>query len=149
MKGIEILSDAAQFELDLKKARKASKDDFFLQQCPKGSGEGSGVALEVPDGPSQSGPNKGSRVTPAISDEPSGNSSLESDDEIGDISSDDERSKADKTNKANEEKATEEKVVDEQIRDDQAKESVLERISKKKTKNEAKTTKPNMEWKRL
>ncbi|GJW35611.1 hypothetical protein Tco_0058531 [Tanacetum coccineum] len=34
MKGIETLSNAAQFMLDMKKARGASKDDFILQQHP-------------------------------------------------------------------------------------------------------------------
>ncbi|GJX86753.1 hypothetical protein Tco_0337527 [Tanacetum coccineum] len=68
LKGIEILSDAAQFELDLKKARKASKDDFFLQQCPKGSGEGSGVALEVPDGLNLKGPSEGSNDKKKVDD---------------------------------------------------------------------------------
>nr|GEY23907.1 hypothetical protein [Tanacetum cinerariifolium] len=48
------LSVAAQFMIDMKKSRKASKDAFLLQQRPKGSGEGSGVIPEVLDEPSAS-----------------------------------------------------------------------------------------------
>ncbi|GKA73474.1 hypothetical protein Tco_0779776, partial [Tanacetum coccineum] len=50
LKGLETLSEAAQFKLDMKKAIKASKDDFIFQQRPRGSSEGSGVTLEVPGG---------------------------------------------------------------------------------------------------
>nr|GFC57139.1 hypothetical protein [Tanacetum cinerariifolium] len=126
-----MLSKATQFKLDLKEARKASKDDFILQQRPKGLGEGSRVAPEVPDGPDQKGPNEGSGVTLVVLDESrdsSSSSSSASEDEIEDISSDDEskgaddKEKADKskkvdvenveTDKADEEKAKEEHVED-------------------------------------
>ncbi|GKA98004.1 hypothetical protein Tco_0825898 [Tanacetum coccineum] len=49
LKGIETLYEAAQFMINMKKLRKASKDDFILQQRSKGSCKGSGVILEVPD----------------------------------------------------------------------------------------------------
>ncbi|GJT31725.1 hypothetical protein Tco_0922144, partial [Tanacetum coccineum] len=99
-------------------ARKASKDDFILKQRPKGPGKGSGVAPEVPSGPSGS----------------SSSSCSESDNEIEDILSDDERSEAGdmekieevEDDKVNDDKAKEEKVAKEQIRDNQAKNSVLE-----------------------
>ncbi|GKD21398.1 hypothetical protein Tco_1223101 [Tanacetum coccineum] len=45
----EQLSEAVQFKLNMKKARKASRHEFFKQQCPRGSGEGSGITPEVPD----------------------------------------------------------------------------------------------------
>ncbi|GJW27077.1 hypothetical protein Tco_0040888 [Tanacetum coccineum] len=97
----------------MKQARKASKDDFILQQCPKGLGEGSGVIPEIPDEP------RGS----------SSSSGLESNDEIEDISSDDERSEANdiekfvkvEANKVNDEKTEEEKVTKEQTEDVHAK----------------------------
>nr|GEV94028.1 hypothetical protein [Tanacetum cinerariifolium] len=72
--------------------KKASKQDFILQQHPKGSGEGSNVTPEVPNGLSQKGPNKGFGMTPMVLDEPkdsSSSSSSESKEEIKDISSDD------------------------------------------------------------
>ncbi|GJY89920.1 putative reverse transcriptase domain-containing protein, partial [Tanacetum coccineum] len=52
LKGIETLSSVAQYLVDMKTATKASIDDFILQQHSKGLCEGSGVMLEVPDGPS-------------------------------------------------------------------------------------------------
>nr|GEW10156.1 hypothetical protein [Tanacetum cinerariifolium] len=113
MKGIEILSVAAQFKLNMKKVRKASKDDFILQQRPKGSGFG--VTLAVLDKP------RGS----------SSSSSSESNDKIKDISSDDERSEADdmeKIKKVKEDKATKEKLVDEQAGEDQVMDEQSEKV---------------------
>ncbi|GKF51885.1 hypothetical protein Tco_0148352, partial [Tanacetum coccineum] len=82
---------------------------------------------------SHKGPNEGSGVTPAVPVEPrdiSSSSSLESGDEIEDISSDEERSKAydivkvdaEKTEgeKAEEEKAKEEQHVDDEGGNEQA-----------------------------
>ncbi|GJR21945.1 hypothetical protein Tco_0970472 [Tanacetum coccineum] len=43
LKGLETLSEAAQFKLNIEKARKASRHDFFIQQRPRDSGEGSRV----------------------------------------------------------------------------------------------------------
>ncbi|GJZ64210.1 hypothetical protein Tco_0620631 [Tanacetum coccineum] len=80
-------SEETDDEEDMKKARGASKNDFILQQHPKGPGEGSGMIPEAPDGPSGS----------------SGSSSLESKDEEGFVSTDD--------------KATQEKVDDEKAKD--------------------------------
>ncbi|GJR70021.1 retrovirus-related pol polyprotein from transposon TNT 1-94 [Tanacetum coccineum] len=124
LKGIEMLSDAAQFKLDLKKKRKDSKDDFILKQHLKGSGEGSGVALEVLDGLSHKGPNKGSGVTLAVLDELSGSSSSSSSEsKIEDISSDDESYGADNKEKADDSKtASDEKAIEEQADDKQTKE---------------------------
>nr|GEU66747.1 hypothetical protein [Tanacetum cinerariifolium] len=48
LKGLETLSVGVQFRLNITKALKASKDDFYIQQRPqRGSGKGSGVTLEV------------------------------------------------------------------------------------------------------
>ncbi|GJZ05862.1 hypothetical protein Tco_0539655 [Tanacetum coccineum] len=47
VKGLETLSAAAQLKLDRKKAQKANKNDVFIQQRFKGSGEGFGVTPEV------------------------------------------------------------------------------------------------------
>ncbi|GJS99983.1 hypothetical protein Tco_0821153 [Tanacetum coccineum] len=134
LKGTEMLSTAAQFKLDLKKARKASKYDFILQHRLIGLGEGSGVALEGLDGLSQKGPNEGSGVTLAVPDEPkdsSSSSSLASENEVEDISSDDEIKGADDNKKADEskkadaenvevgkvDKADEKKTEEEHVRD--------------------------------
>ncbi|GJW85128.1 hypothetical protein Tco_0158273 [Tanacetum coccineum] len=126
--------------IDLKKVRKASKDDFIIQQCPKGSGEGSGVALEVPDGLSLKGPNEGSSVTLAVLDEPSDNlSSSSSESEFEDIFSDDESDGADDKEKAvdsmivgdkkvAEEQADEEKAGEEQHTDDHRVQAYLKNI---------------------
>ncbi|GKG43191.1 hypothetical protein Tco_0479875, partial [Tanacetum coccineum] len=95
MKGIETLSNDAQFMLDMKKARGASKDDFILQQHPKGPDEGSGMIPEAPDVPSGS----------------SGSSSSKSKDEEGFVSIDDEATQE----KADDEKAIDVKDADEQV----------------------------------
>nr|GEU92378.1 hypothetical protein [Tanacetum cinerariifolium] len=102
--------------LDLKKA---SKDDFIIQQCSKSSGEGYGVALEVHDGLHLKGPNKESNVNLMIPGEPS--SSLNSsrlEYKIEDISSDDESDGADDKEKAEAKKPKEEKAEEEQHMDD-------------------------------
>ncbi|GJS91325.1 hypothetical protein Tco_0773961 [Tanacetum coccineum] len=124
LKGNETLSATAQFKLDMKKARKASKDDFFIQQHPKGLGEGSGVTLEVPDGLSRKGPNEGSSVTQAVIDGPSGSSrSSSSKSEIEDIFSDDESDGADDEEKADDSKtAGDEKAIEEQVDKEHTKE---------------------------
>ncbi|GJV02727.1 hypothetical protein Tco_1336296 [Tanacetum coccineum] len=125
LKGVERMSETAKFLLEMKKARKASKEDFILKQQSKGPGEGSGMALEVLDGPSGS----------------SSSSSSEFDDEIEDISSDDERYKADdmekikkvEADKVNDDKAEEEKVAEKQTGDVQAKVNVSKPQTKKTT----------------
>ncbi|GJZ84141.1 hypothetical protein Tco_0649480 [Tanacetum coccineum] len=107
LKGIETLSIATQFMIDMKKSRKASKDDFILQQCPKGSGEVS-------------------RVIPEVHDEPSGSSSSsssESKDSEGFLPTDDEvspKKSNDEKKKTEEEKTREEQLVDDQARNVQA-----------------------------
>nr|GEU83454.1 ribonuclease H-like domain-containing protein [Tanacetum cinerariifolium] len=103
LKGTEMLPASVQFKLDLKKARKASKEGFILQQRPKSSCEGSSVTLEFPDGLSIKSSNEGSGMTLAVLDEPSDNSSnscSNSEDEIKDILSDE----VDDTKKAEESK---------------------------------------------
>ncbi|GJZ45917.1 hypothetical protein Tco_0593513 [Tanacetum coccineum] len=87
MKGVEVVVETVRFP----KRRRLETliketEDFILKERPKGVGEGSGMAREVPDGPSGS----------------FSSSSSESDDEIEDISSDDERSEADDTEKVDE-----------------------------------------------
>nr|GEU35956.1 hypothetical protein [Tanacetum cinerariifolium] len=51
LKGIETLSEAAQFAADTQKAIKASKKAHILQQKTEDSSEGVGITLEVPDEP--------------------------------------------------------------------------------------------------
>nr|GFC40643.1 hypothetical protein [Tanacetum cinerariifolium] len=89
------------------KARKASKDDFILQQRLRGSCEGSGVTLEDPDELTHKSSNEGSGVTSAVPGEPrdsDNSSSSASEDEIEDISS----NEADDTKKADIEKGSKE-----------------------------------------
>ncbi|GJW93219.1 hypothetical protein Tco_0172891 [Tanacetum coccineum] len=98
LKGVERMSEIIEFLLQLKKARKASKDDYILQQRPKGSGEGSGVTLEVPNGLSLKDLNEGFGVILAVPNEPIGssdNSSSESEDEERFLTTDEENSDAD------------------------------------------------------
>ncbi|GKA80829.1 hypothetical protein Tco_0787521 [Tanacetum coccineum] len=54
LKGVENVSSTAQFLKDMKKARKASKDDYTIQQRPKGPGEGSSIVIDTLDEPSYS-----------------------------------------------------------------------------------------------
>ncbi|GKA33044.1 retrovirus-related pol polyprotein from transposon TNT 1-94 [Tanacetum coccineum] len=77
LEGIETLFDVAQFMSDMQTATKASKQDYKIQQHPKGSSEGYGVITEVPDKPR----------------DVSGSSSLESEDDSNksDWGSDDEK----------------------------------------------------------
>ncbi|GJV55731.1 hypothetical protein Tco_1456736 [Tanacetum coccineum] len=49
LKGFENVSNTTQFLLDMKKASKASRNEYTLQQRPEGPGEGSSVVLETPD----------------------------------------------------------------------------------------------------
>ncbi|GJY98711.1 hypothetical protein Tco_0516141 [Tanacetum coccineum] len=63
LKGLETLSEATQFKLNMKKAIKASKDDFFIQQRLQGSGEGSGITLEVPDEQNLKSSNEGAELS--------------------------------------------------------------------------------------
>nr|GEW15751.1 hypothetical protein [Tanacetum cinerariifolium] len=49
LKGIELLSDATQFEINTQKAMKASKRTSRFQHQIVGSSEGAGLRLEVPD----------------------------------------------------------------------------------------------------
>ncbi|GKC60643.1 hypothetical protein Tco_1088241 [Tanacetum coccineum] len=88
----------------------------ILQQRPKGSSEGFDVTLEVPDGLNQKVLIEGSGVTPLVPNEPSGSSSsssLDFDDEIRDIFSDDENDVA-----TDKEKAKDKKDVEEQAGED-------------------------------
>ncbi|GJR82256.1 hypothetical protein Tco_0153041 [Tanacetum coccineum] len=126
LKGIEMLSEAAQFKSNMKKALKASKDDFFIQYRPKCSGEGSGVTPEVPVELPQKGSNEGSDATPVVPDEPRDNSSSSSfEDEIEDIFSDEEDKGKDDKDKADEsQKADEEITKTDRIDDDKAEEQI-------------------------
>ncbi|GKC70926.1 hypothetical protein Tco_1116809 [Tanacetum coccineum] len=62
LKGVEYVSSAAQFLLDMKKASKASRNEYILQPHPKGPGEGSSMILDIPDdqGDSSSSSHSGS-----------------------------------------------------------------------------------------
>ncbi|GJR27978.1 hypothetical protein Tco_1104210 [Tanacetum coccineum] len=93
LKGLETLYAAAQFKLDMTKAKKAKKNDFFIQQCSKGSGKGSGVTPEVPDVHTVKCINEGAGMTLQVLDEPSdasSSSSSDSDIALEDICSDDD-----------------------------------------------------------
>ncbi|GKD42337.1 hypothetical protein Tco_1266982 [Tanacetum coccineum] len=119
LKIIELSYVAAQFKIYLKKARKTSKDDFILQECPRGLGEGSGVTLEVPDELTHKSLNEGFNVTLAVPDEAIGSfdiSSSESENEERFLTTDEEKSDADADakKKADDEKETEEQVEEEQ-----------------------------------
>ncbi|GJT22228.1 hypothetical protein Tco_0892165, partial [Tanacetum coccineum] len=92
-KGLETLSAAAQLKLDMKKAHKANKDSFFIQQRSKGSGEGSGVTPEVPDVHIIKRTNKGAGMTSEVPNKPSGassSSSFDSEIAVEDIYNDDD-----------------------------------------------------------
>ncbi|GKB90238.1 hypothetical protein Tco_0962510 [Tanacetum coccineum] len=93
LKRIEILSEAALHESDIKQASKASKQDYRIQQHSIGSSEGAGIIPEVPDEPK---------------DISSSSSSSSSDDETEIISLDDENKADDQEKVANEEKVDEE-----------------------------------------
>ncbi|GKD53991.1 hypothetical protein Tco_1287378 [Tanacetum coccineum] len=93
LKGLETLYEAAQYHLNMKKARKASEHVFFIQQLAKGSREGYGVTLDVPDELVFKSSNKGAGVTPEVLDKPSDYSSSSSSDfkfGVEDISRDNE-----------------------------------------------------------
>ncbi|GJR50367.1 reverse transcriptase domain-containing protein [Tanacetum coccineum] len=117
LKGIKTLSSAAQYLVDMKKSTKASKEDFILKQCPKGPGEGSSIVLDNLD-------------------EPSDSSSSESEDEEGFLSTDDqasqdksdnERTKIDDSQKAEDAKDADDQAGEEQAVDEQAR---IEQIGK-------------------
>ncbi|GJY00245.1 hypothetical protein Tco_0357263 [Tanacetum coccineum] len=99
---------------------------------------GSGVNPEVPDRLSHKSPNEGSGMTLVVLDEPrdgSSSSSLESEEEIEDISSDDESLGVDDTEKAYANKVNDDKVHEEQHMDGQSETDQPEKKSKKpKTK---------------
>nr|GEV19138.1 hypothetical protein [Tanacetum cinerariifolium] len=70
LKGLETLSKAAKFKLNIIRARKDSRHDFFIQQRPKGSNDGSSITLEVPDELVFKSSNEGASVTLEVPDEP-------------------------------------------------------------------------------
>ncbi|GKD03777.1 hypothetical protein Tco_1178751, partial [Tanacetum coccineum] len=116
--GVENVSSIAQFLLDMKKARKASKDDYIIQQRPKGLGEGSSIVLDAHDEPSDSSSSSHSR-----SNDEEG--FLQTNDEELKDQSDDERTKTGESEKDGDKKFEDDKDVDEkageeQVMDDQA-----------------------------
>ncbi|GKA73253.1 hypothetical protein Tco_0779469 [Tanacetum coccineum] len=81
MKGIAI-DAAAQELLHIKKGIRKSREDYILQQIPKGSSEGSGTKPEVlnePKGKSK-GLSKRVGITPKVPDEPKGKFVAQDDD---------------------------------------------------------------------
>ncbi|GJU12446.1 hypothetical protein Tco_1134842 [Tanacetum coccineum] len=102
---VERMTRTSEYLLEMKQARKASKQEFILKQHPKGPGEGSGVAPEVLDGPS------GSSSSPIS----------ESEDEIEDILSDevDDMEKPNDSKKVDDEQDAEEQAEDEQAGEEQ------------------------------
>ncbi|GKB72412.1 hypothetical protein Tco_0933824 [Tanacetum coccineum] len=113
LKGIETLSSAAQYLVDMKTAIKASKDDFILQQHSKGLCEGSGVISEVPDGPSDRSDSSSSKSK----DE---EGFLLTDDEASQEKTEDERTKVNDSEKAEDVKDANEQAGEEQVMDEQA-----------------------------
>ncbi|GKB42622.1 hypothetical protein Tco_0887564 [Tanacetum coccineum] len=104
LKGLETLSEAAQF---------------------KGSGEGSGITLKVPDELNLKSSNEGAGVTLEVPDEPSDDSSSlcsNSEFAVKDILSDEDEviEKADDVKKVDVEKDTDEQVAEEQVAEKQS-----------------------------
>ncbi|GKE77579.1 hypothetical protein Tco_1543699 [Tanacetum coccineum] len=106
LKGVASLPAAAQSLQFLKKGSRATREEFIIKQIPKGSIEGSGVILEVPDEP------KDDSDKMEYDKEKVGSEKVESEhageekanEEIADIEM------------ADEEKANEEKLVEEKLR---------------------------------
>ncbi|GJW86292.1 hypothetical protein Tco_0161632 [Tanacetum coccineum] len=71
LKGIELLSEAAQFEIDTQKAMKASKRTSKFQHQSGGSSEGDGLRPKVPDEPSDKSAysDEGAGTSPEVLDE--------------------------------------------------------------------------------
>ncbi|GJW67769.1 hypothetical protein Tco_0122193 [Tanacetum coccineum] len=82
-----------ELELDMKKAQKASKEDFYIQQRSKDSSEGYGITLKVPDELVHKSSNEGAKVNPEVlneSNSSSSSSSSYSEVAVEDISSDED-----------------------------------------------------------
>ncbi|GKA18237.1 hypothetical protein Tco_0698074 [Tanacetum coccineum] len=120
LKGLETLSEAAQFKLNMKKARKESRHDLFIQPRPKGSGEGSSITPKVPDEINLKSSNEGAGVTLEVPDELSDDSNnlcSNSEFAVKDILSDEDEviEKADDVKKVDVEKDTDEQLAEEQV----------------------------------
>nr|GEW02423.1 copia protein [Tanacetum cinerariifolium] len=120
LKGLETLSESSQLKLNMKKAHKANKDDFFIQQRSKCLGEGSSITLDIPDELVFKCSNEGAGVTPEVLDESSNNSSRSSsafEFAVQDISSDEaeDTKNTDNTKIADDKKDTKDQVADEQV----------------------------------
>ncbi|GJT89455.1 hypothetical protein Tco_1071172 [Tanacetum coccineum] len=78
LKGMEILSDDAQLELDTLKVIKASKRDSRRQHQAGGSSEGAGIAPEVPDETKDKSADssEGYGTSPKVPDESKGKSTV-------------------------------------------------------------------------
>ncbi|GJT98657.1 hypothetical protein Tco_1094175 [Tanacetum coccineum] len=150
LKRIELPYVTAQFQIYLKKARKTSKDDFISQECPRGSGEGSGVTLEVPDELTHKSLNEGFSVTLAVPDEAIGSfdiSSSESENEERFLTTDEEKSDADADakKKADDEKETEEQVEEEQAEVEQPIDDQGDNVEARDVQPEVNVTKTHIE----
>ncbi|GJT73264.1 hypothetical protein Tco_1032550 [Tanacetum coccineum] len=97
----------------MKKATKESKNDYILQQHPKGPGEGSSIVPYTPDEKSDS-----SSSSHSGSDDEEG--FLQTNDEELKGQSDDERTETDGYKKAKDEKVGDKKDEDEKTREEQA-----------------------------
>nr|GEX49274.1 hypothetical protein [Tanacetum cinerariifolium] len=76
------------------KAQKASRDEFYIKQCLKGLGEGSGITLEVPGELVHKRSNEGAGVNLEVPNESNSSSSSSSSDfevAVEDISSDEDK----------------------------------------------------------
>nr|GEY06210.1 reverse transcriptase domain, reverse transcriptase zinc-binding domain protein [Tanacetum cinerariifolium] len=124
-----VFEETVQFEgveddVDSKETKDEDGIPMVQRQTGVVIGEGSDVTLEVPGGVNKKSSNDGSGVTPAVPDEPCGSSSSSSsdfNDEVKDISSDDD------------DKASEEKVDNVQDKAEQARIEQLENIQAKES----------------
>ncbi|GJV30698.1 hypothetical protein Tco_1387146 [Tanacetum coccineum] len=131
LKGIELLYDVAQLEIDTQKAVKARKRESRSQFESRGSSEGAGFKPEVPDESKDKSADssEGAGTSPEVPNESKGKTASDDEDDWGTGSDNDdvEITDATKTNadkaeeEENVEKAEEEKKEDELKGDDQAK----------------------------
>ncbi|GJV89767.1 hypothetical protein Tco_1533705 [Tanacetum coccineum] len=120
VKGIELLSDAAQLALDTQKAIKASKSDIKTQQQSGGSSEGASITPEVPNEPKGKSAvlSEGASITQEVPVETKGKTAAQADHD--DWGSKTESEKADVEDKVVDDKDINEEEIhdDEEMQDD-------------------------------
>ncbi|GJU82636.1 hypothetical protein Tco_1285001 [Tanacetum coccineum] len=137
LKGIELLSESAQFEIDTYKAMKASKRTSIFQHQSNGLSEGAALGLEVPDEPSDKSAysDKGAGTSSEVLDE-----SKDKNEKIEDIPwkfiDDDESEDDDEEDESEDDKAV--KGVAEMNIAEEAKEDNTKRVEEQKDDEELK-----------